>query len=329
MATPVSEKIFPEDEKVKLPRPFILRRFHSLLGLWLVLYLTEHLLVNSQLAFYTEDDGNSFITMVNKIYHLPYLPIIEIVFLGIPFFIHIVWGIIYLWTGKYNSFRTDGSAPSLPQYKRNRAYTWQRITAWLLIIGVIAHVAHMRFIERPKVVYLGVTTNYLVPVLEDRSVYGLADRLHVQLFDQKHLEDKQKQVQDLEKKLASTQSVSDASVLETQILEEKKWIEIATSKPLKKGELLAAAPNPGTAFLLVLRDTFKNPLMGLLYSFFVIAASYHAFNGLWTFLITWGVTLTRRSQKTMRRISTFFMLLVTLLGLLAAWGTYFAIWGNQ
>ena len=62
--------------------------------------------------------------------------------------------------------------------------------------------------------------------------------------------------------------------------------------------------------------------MVILYSILVIAATYHAFNGLWTFMITWGVTITRRSQRIMRFITTTMMTIVMFLGLISAWGTY-------
>ncbi len=45
-------------------------------------------------------------------------------------------------------------------------------------------------------------------------------------------------------------------------------------------------PNFATASLLVVRDTFKNPWMVIIYSIFVITACYHAFYGLWTASIT-------------------------------------------
>ena len=44
-----------------IPRAFIWRRLHSLMGLWLVLFLGEHLLTNSQAALWLGDNGKGFV----------------------------------------------------------------------------------------------------------------------------------------------------------------------------------------------------------------------------------------------------------------------------
>lgn len=288
MTTPSHEKTFPSDEKIKLPRPFILRRLHSLLGIWLAIYLFEHLLVNSQAALYFQDRGSNFIRMVNNIHALPFLRVIEIVFLGVPILIHGYWGVLYAFTSKSNSHLTDGTKPTLPQFKRNKSFTWQRITSWLLIVGIIAHVVHMRFIDYPTKVQLEGIEAYKFPLSYDRALPHVATNLHVNLYSSEELEN----------------------------------IDFAKGVKLKKTEVLAVAPNMGTAFFLIVRQAFTNPLLVFLYSIFVIVAAYHGFNGLWTFLITWGVTLSRRSQRRMRIVTTTLMGVVMFLGLIAAWGTY-------
>jgi succinate dehydrogenase / fumarate reductase cytochrome b subunit len=73
----------------------------------------------------------------------------------------------------------------------------------------------------------------------------------------------------------------------------------------------------------MVRETFKSPVMMVFYTIFVLAACFHAFNGLWTFMITWGVTLSDRSQKLMLVISTILMLIVTFLGLATIYLTYY------
>ncbi len=276
MTTPIHEKEFPSDEQVKLPRPFILRRLHSILGLWLVIYLFEHLLVNSQMALYFQDEGSGFIRMVNSIHALPYLKVIEIVFLGLPFLIHGAWGVWYALSGKSNSRKTDGTKPALPQYKRNKAYTWQRITSWILLVGILAHVVQMRFVEYPTKIQDGDKSFYFIQLQSDPGLARVAKNLNVQL---------------------STED----------------------------GQVIAKAPSMGAAFFLIVRQVFTSPMMVVLYSIFVVVATYHAFNGLWTLMITWGITLTRRSQKTMRKITTTLMAVVMFLGLMSAWGTY---WTN-
>src|ERR1700733_1131343 len=133
----------------KIPWAFVIRRLHSLTGLWLAAYLILHLFTNSQAAFLIGDDGSGFIHSVNSIHELPYLPIIEMTLLGVPILIHALWGIQYALSAKYNSFGNTGKTPYLPEYPRNRAFTWQRITSWLLVFGILAHIVHMRFIEYP------------------------------------------------------------------------------------------------------------------------------------------------------------------------------------
>src|SRR5271170_4851053 len=92
-----------------LPSAFVWRRLHSLMGLWLVLFLMEHLLTNSQAALLLGENGKMFVQMVNSLHNLPYLQVIEIFLLGVPFLIHMVWGVQRLFTAKANSSRTDGS----------------------------------------------------------------------------------------------------------------------------------------------------------------------------------------------------------------------------
>lgn len=291
---------------------YIWRRLHSLTGIWLVLFLIEHLLVNSQAALFVGNDGRGFIDSANALESLPFLQATELLLLGIPIFIHTVWGIKYIRTAKYNSFATNGSAPSLPEYPRNHAYTWQRITAWILVVAIIAHVIHMRFIERPLSAQVDSTHFYMVRVNADEGLYTLADRLNVDLYDQK-------QIQDLRNQEPSSPYPTVQTQLKTQ---HDEWIKTMESKPLKSGTLMAVAHDFGTAELLMLRDTFKSPIMLVLYTILVITACYHAFNGLWTFLIKWGVTLSRRSQRLMLKISTALMIIVGFLGLAAVWGTY-------
>lgn len=276
-----------------IPRAFVWRRLHSLMGLWLVMFLTEHLLVNSQAALWIGDDGNGFVRAVNSIQELPYLKVLELVLLGLPFAIHIIWGVQYLWTGQSNSSRSDGSTPSLPEYSRNHAYTWQRITSWVLLIGVIAHVVQMRFVEYPTALQKGADHYYMVRLDKDEGLDTLGVRLGFELYDH-----------------------------ETIQQQDGQWLAAFEKHPVAAGQVVAVTKSFGTAELLMVRDTFKMPIMLALYTLFVLAACFHAFNGLWTFMITWGVTLTEASQRLMLKLSTGIMIAIAFLGLAAIWGTY-------
>lgn len=260
--------------------PFVWRRVHSFLGLWLVLYLIVHLLVNSQAALWIGDDGHGFVRLVNKIKELPYLQVIELTLLGVPFLIHGIWGIQRLRTAKLNSMHSDGSTPSL-NYGRNHAFTWQRVTSWILLFGVVAHVIQMRFLENPVKAYINHEKRFLMKVYYDQGLETLTPRLGAKLYPE----------------------------LESYVL--------------KKNQVIISAPNPGVAILFMVRDTFKSPLMIILYTVFVLAAAFHAFNGVWTFLITWGIILSYPSQRSMVKVNFFGMALLSFLGLAAIWGTYY------
>lgn len=257
-------------------RDFMWKRLHSLAGLWLTIYIVMHLLTNSQAALIVGDDGKGFIHDVNWIHTLPFLPVLEFAILGVPIIIHSIWGIKYLMTGESNSIEKEGKKPYL-NYGRNKAYTWQRITAWILLFGIVAHVIHMRVLEYPTITQEGRKTLFTVQVENDPGLKTLQERIDFKVLP----------------------SASD-----------------------KTGEVSVQADNFGTATLFMLRNTFKSPLMMALYTILVLTACFHGFNGLWTFMITWGVTLTERSQKIWLRMCQGLMLLVAFLGLAAIYGTY-------
>ena len=304
-------------EDKQLPSSFLWRRLHSLTGAWLAGFVIFHLLTNSQAALLFGQDGSGFIHAVNAIHTTPFLPIVEIAILAFPIVIHMIWGVIYLRSAEYNSFGKTGHTPYLPNYHGNQAYTWQRITSWLLIFGIIAHVVHMRFIEYPSSAQVGDTHSYMVRVSDDPGLETVAARLGVTLYTAQEIEKLKVQAPPPEAK-----SGTEAPLAAQKAQEYQKWIKALEHKPLRQGEVVASADNFGTAELLMVRDTFKSPFMMVLYTLLVLAACFHGFNGLWTFMISWGVTVTVRSQKIMRTISTALMLLIGGLGLSAVWFTY-------
>jgi succinate dehydrogenase / fumarate reductase, cytochrome b subunit len=271
-----------EQTSQTIPIPFIWRRLHSLTGLFLTLFLIEHLFVNSQASLLIGDDGWGFVKAVNGIHDLPYLPLIEIFLLGVPILLHMILGVQYLRTAEQNAYGNPGNQPYLPEYPRNKAYTWQRITSWILLVGIIAHVVHMRFVEYPEAVSKGAEKEYRVKLNHDRGLESLSQRLGFKVLPPDQ-----------------TQSAA-----------------------LSPGEVIAVTKSFGMAELLIVRDTFKMPFMIALYTIFVLAASFHGFNGLWTFMISWGVTLSEKSQKGMLRVAQFLMISIAFLGLAAIWGTY-------
>lgn len=305
-----------------LPSSFKHRRWQSIMGFWLAGYLIFHLLTNSQAALFLGADGKGFIKAVNDIHALPFLNILEIVFLLIPFLIHIVWGLERLWMAKFDSFPTDGTTPSLTEYPRNHAYTWQRITSWILLVLITFHVVQMRFMEYPTIAHQGGDDYYMVRLNVDKELYPLSERLGATLYDSSQVA---AIVQDYQHQLDHLPAPSKTlhyQTQELQAIDEQQWIAAMTQRPLQEGQVIAVAKDFATVELLMVRETFKMPLMLVLYTVLVLSACFHAFNGLWTFCITWGITLSKRSQKLMRVFTNVLMAFVTMLGLIAIWGNY-------
>lgn len=305
--------------ELAIPRAFWWKRIHSLTGLALSLYVAFHLFTNSQAALWIGDDGRNFIESVNKIHETPYLLAVEFAILALPIAIHTFFGLYFLKTGEMNSFGYDGKRPYLPEYGRNHAYTWQRITSWLLLFGIIFHVVHMRFIEQPKGIFGGGKEHYLVRVTKDEGLLTFLARLNVPVFGEK-----EKGAFPLEMFFPPLEVTlaKDKNVLEQREREKYAFQRILKETPLQETEMVAITPDFGTAELLMVREAFKSfPLM-IFYTVFVLAACFHAFNGLWTFLISWGITLTETSQRFALYISTAIMFFVCFLGLISIYGTY-------
>ena len=322
-----------------LPRSFLLSRLHSLTGLWIVIFLFEHLITNSQAALFFGEDGVGFIRMVNFLKSLPYLHVVEIGLIGIPIAYHAVLGIRYALTGKFNSYPSDGKKPYL-SYGRNIAYTFQRISAWILLIGIILHVSFMRFSIYPYEAKDGINTSYFVRLHMDTGLYTVSDRLNIKLYDQSKINEQKSQLPNLEVKIEmikqrileldnSSKNVSfvqdKMNAYETlQRLEQKKeWIKTLLKRPIDATQVIAVSKEFGSATLLNVRDAFKSPLKIALYTLFVLAACFHGFNGLWTFCMSWGVMIKVASQKKVLRFCIAMMILLAFLGLSSVWGTYF------
>lgn len=265
-----------------VPTAFIWRRVHSLMGFWLVLFLCEHLLINAQAALWFGGEQR-FILLVNFLQSIPGLKAIEAFLIGTPILVHLVWGIKRASSAKTNSWRSDGSKPSLP-YVRNLAFTWQRVTAWILVIGVVAHVIQIRWVDYPKKAFVNHQERELVRISRDPDLDALAAKLRVSLF-------------------------SAAEIKEKELL----------GFSLNERQVVAAAPDHGTAILLTVRDMFKNPIMQVLYTIFILAAVFHAFNGFWTFLLTWGLIVSAAAQKAFHMLGFAGMIVFALLGLIAIW----------
>ena len=271
-----------------IPISFIFRRVQSLTGFFLVLFLLEHLFTNSTAALFL-DEGSFFVKSVTLFQSIPYLHVVEVVLIGIPIALHAFLGVRYIITGDLNSFKTDGRRPALYQYKRNKAYSWQRITSYILAIGLVFHVVQMRFLDKPKKVIINNQATYFVKIKKDNKLEKLSKKMDIQIFSKDEVLNLDENFQKIK---------------------------------LKETQVLAFSKISGVAFLLEVRNTFKNPFMVGIFSIFVLAASFNALNGFWTFLITWGFIISNRSQKISLGICFWIMLFIISLGFLSIWSSY-------
>jgi succinate dehydrogenase / fumarate reductase cytochrome b subunit len=67
----------------------------------------------------------------------------------------------------------------------------------------------------------------------------------------------------------------------------------------------------------MMADIFSNPFMIAFYIVGVVSATFHFANGLWSFVVSWGITVSPRSQQiaTYVTIAVFFVL--TFIGIRA------------
>ena len=325
---------------IPVSRPFAMGRIHSLFGLWIVIFLIEHMLTNSQAAFLIGENGEGFIRAVNFIKNLPYLHVIEILLIGVPILYHMIWGLIYLFTSKMNSFSSSKNKPVLTKSGRNHAYSWQRMTSWILLIGIIAHVGYMRFYMYPITVDTGKDSAYFVRISMDPGLYTVSNRLGVKLYNKQaidevkqHVESHAQELKTLSSDFEKIQKSSPPYVYQKnmdqlmacyQNLEDQKaYLKGLEKRKISEGEVIAEVSDFGTATLLIVRDSFKSIFNSILYTIFVLAAVFHAFNGLWTFMITWGIVLKMRSQSRAVNWCVAIMVIVGFLGLASIWGTYY------
>ena len=67
----------------------------------------------------------------------------------------------------------------------------------------------------------------------------------------------------------------------------------------------------------MMADILANPFMLAFYIAGVIAATFHLANGLWSFLVTWGITQSPRSQKIVTYVTIGVFLILSVIGVQA------------
>ncbi|MBM3192644.1 MAG: succinate dehydrogenase [Chlamydiae bacterium] len=323
-------------QSMKVPKEFLFRRIHSLMGFWFLIFLMEHLFTNSQMALFFTNGDLWFVRSVDFLNNLPYLHVIEILLLGVPILYHAVWGVMYMFTSKSNAFFSKGNT-SLIKTGRNRAYWMQRMSAWVILVGIILHVAQMRVLNYPY----KYQNQFYLPISVDPDLYSLANRLHVELYNPALIQSEQEHLSLLQERMKLVETRLNEKKLERakpdeydaemgmiyQTIEKfealKGHVSGLESRKLKETEVMAVSKSFGNLELLGVREAFRNPLTCVLYTIFVLAAVFHGFNGLWTFLITWGIILSGKAQSKAVLVCTGFMFVLGLLGMMGIWGTFF------
>ncbi|MFO7273790.1 MAG: succinate dehydrogenase cytochrome b558 subunit [Bacillota bacterium] len=80
----------------------------------------------------------------------------------------------------------------------------------------------------------------------------------------------------------------------------------------------AANPElPGLPSYNIVAEAFANPVTKVVYGIGIVAAAYHFANGLYTFLITWGITIGPRSQRVSSLVTNLLFVLISAMGLTA------------
>ncbi len=193
-------------------REFFNRRLHSLVGVIPVgLFLCVHLTVNHLAT----RGASSFNKGVGFMESLPFLPVLEIVFIFLPLLYHAIYGLYIAFTAKPNNGRLG--------YFRNWMFLLQRITGVITLIFVAWH------------------------VWETRIAYALGTPLNFEMMV----------------------------------------------------------------------NILSNPVMFWFYIIGVVSAIFHFTNGLWSFAVSWGLTITPRSQRISTYVTMVLFVLLSIVGVQA------------
>jgi succinate dehydrogenase / fumarate reductase cytochrome b subunit len=71
----------------------------------------------------------------------------------------------------------------------------------------------------------------------------------------------------------------------------------------------------GAASYDIMAQHLSNPLIFAFYTAGILSASFHLGNGLWAFLITWGLTVGKRSQRISQWVTTAISVAMSVLGM--------------
>lgn len=122
---------------IPMSRIFLLRRLHSLSGVVPIgAFLIEHFYTNYS-ASRGPEAFNESVAHLRELFPGLMLPIMEIMFIGLPIIFHAGLGLYIAYTMRSNTTQYN--------YARNWLYFFQRVTGVFLIFYIAQHVASMRF----------------------------------------------------------------------------------------------------------------------------------------------------------------------------------------
>jgi succinate dehydrogenase / fumarate reductase cytochrome b subunit len=81
---------------------------------------------------------------------------------------------------------------------------------------------------------------------------------------------------------------------------------------------VSVAEHPEQAFDIV-RNEFLNPAILAVYIVGIVSTTFHLANGLWLFLVDWGIAVGQRAQRYVGYACWAFGVLLTVVGINAAW----------
>ena len=160
-------------------------------------------------------------------------------------------------------------------------------------------------------------TVYLVKVQQDAQLLYLEKQLGVRLYDTRSLEQEKKKMEQQGRTISGKQTLAQAKENYECY---KSFVQKLFSMKPSFSEVIVESQNFGTVTLLKVRETFQSPIYCVLYTIFVLSACFHAFNGLWSFVLSWGLIIRFSAQRAMLPWVVILMGLISALGLMAIWG---------
>ncbi|MDU2137348.1 MAG: succinate dehydrogenase, partial [Staphylococcus warneri] len=67
----------------------------------------------------------------------------------------------------------------------------------------------------------------------------------------------------------------------------------------------------------MMHEYLHNPVWAIIYIVCVIAVVFHFSNGLWSFLVTWGILQSKKSQRVFTWVSLIVFLIISYIGVSA------------